>query len=99
MNDWWGAAGAVHVQASAKNAIALRAEYFTDPEGVQTGTAQNLVEGTFTYEYKWVEGLLMRVEYRCDVSNKNYFDKLASQSTDQQQTVTVAFIAFFGPHR
>jgi Putative beta-barrel porin-2, OmpL-like. bbp2 len=99
LNDWWGAAGAVHVQATAKNAIALRGEYFTDPDGFQTGTAQNLVEGTFTYEYKWVEGMLMRVEYRCDASNKNYFNKLASQSTWQQQTVTVAFIAFFGPKR
>ena len=92
-------AGAVHVQASAKNAIALRGEYFTDPDGFQTGTSQNLVEGTFTYEYKWVEGLLMRVEYRCDASNKSYFNKLANQHADQQQTVTVAFIAFFGPKR
>ena len=58
-----------------------------------------LYEGTFTYEYKWVEGMLMRVEYRCDVSNQKYFNKLANQSTDQQQTVTVAFIAFFGPKR
>ena len=41
----------------------------------------------------------MRVEYRYDASNKNFFNKLASQSTSQQQTLTVAFIAFFGPHR
>jgi hypothetical protein len=99
LHDWWGAAGAAHIQASAKNAIALRGEYFTDPDGFQTGTQQNLVEGTFTYEYKWVEGALMRVEYRYDASNKNFFNKLASQSTSQQQTLTVAFIAFFGPHR
>jgi hypothetical protein len=46
-----------------------------------------------------VEGLLMRVEYRGDFSNKNYFNKLANQTTDQQQTVTVGFIAFFGPKR
>jgi hypothetical protein len=99
LHDWWGAAGAAHIQASAKNAIALRGEYFTDPDGFQTGTQQNLVEGTFTYEHKWVEGALMRVEYRYDTSNKNFFNKLASQSTSQQQTLTVAFIAFFGPHR
>jgi hypothetical protein len=60
---------------------------------------QTLNEGTFTYEYKWVEGLLMRAEYRIDMSNKNYFNKLANQSTNQQQTVTVGFIAFFGPKR
>jgi len=99
LHDWWGTAGAVHIQASGKNAIAMRGEYFSDPDGFQTGTAQNLVEGTFTYEYKWVEGMLMRVEYRCDASNKNFFNKLANQSSSQQQTVTVAFIAFFGPKR
>src|SRR5208283_1249228 len=38
LHDWWGAAGAVHIQANAKNAIALRAEYFTDPDGFQTFT-------------------------------------------------------------
>ncbi len=99
LHDWWGAAGAAHIQASAKNAISLRGEYFDDPDGFQTGTQQHLVEGTFTYEYKWVEGALMRVEYRCDASNVNFFNKLASQSSSQQQTVTVAFIAFFGPKR
>jgi len=99
LHDWWGVAGAAHIQASAKSAIALRGEYFDDPDGFQTGTQQHLAEGTFTYEYKWVEGALMRVEYRCDASNVNFFNKLANQSSSLQQTVTVAFIAFFGPHR
>ncbi len=102
LNKWYGTAFAFHEQASAKNAIAGRFEWFDDANGVQTGTAptgNTLYEGTFTYEYKWVEGALMRVEYRIDESNLQYFDKLASKFTDQQQTITVAFIAFFGPHR
>ena len=99
LKTWWGVAGAAHIQANGKNAVSLRYEYFTDPQGSQTGLVQNLNEGTFTYEYKWVEGLLMRAEYRCDFSNKQYFNKLANQSSDQQQTVTIAFIAFFGPKR
>jgi hypothetical protein len=100
-HDWWGAAGALHTQANAKNAIALRAEYFNDPDGFQTGTAQHLYEGTFTYEYKWVEGLLTRVEYRYDASNVNFFftDANANPTKTQQQTLTIAFIAFFGPKR
>ena len=98
-HSWDGVAFALHDQAGAKSAIALRFEYFTDPDGFQTGLGQNLTEGTFTYEYKWVEGLLARVEYRCDASNHNYFDKLATQSTWQQQTLTASFIAFFGPKR
>jgi hypothetical protein len=99
LHDWWGAAGAVHIQADGKNAIAMRGEYFDDPDGYQTGTPQSLYEGTFTYEYKWVEGMLTRVEYRIDQSSTNYFHKLSSQYTDQQQTITVGFIAFFGPKR
>ncbi len=103
-HDWWGAAGALHAQANSKNAIALRAEYFNDPDGFQTGVAQHLYEGTFTYEYKWVEGALMRVEYRIDESNVNFFAKqthpsLSTGAVDQQQTLTIAFIAFFGPKR
>jgi hypothetical protein len=102
LKKWYGVEGAFHEQASAKSAISGRFGWFDDANGAQTGTgpvANKLYEGTFTYEYKWVEGALMRVEYRIDKSNLNYFDKLASQFTDQQQTITVAFIAFFGPHR
>jgi hypothetical protein len=99
LHTWQGVAFAVHDQATAKQAISGRFEYFTDPDGFQTGTAQHLYEFTATYEYKWVEGLLARVEYRGDFSNEQYFHKLANQTTDQQSTLTVAFIAFFGPKR
>jgi hypothetical protein len=98
-HSWDGVAFALHAQATPKSAIAARFEYFNDPDGFQTTVAQHLYEGTFTYEYKWVEGALMRVEYRCDASNVKFFNKLANQSTTQQQTLTVAFIAFFGPKR
>ena len=90
---------AAHEQASAKQAIAGRFEYFTDPNGFQTGTAQHLYEFTGTYEYKWVEGLLTRVEYRGDFSNVAYFHKDQTSYVDSQNTLTVAFIAFFGPKR
>ena len=99
LNTWQGVAVAAHIQASGKQAFSPRFEYFDDPQGFQTGTAQHLYEFTATYEYKWVEGMLTRIEYRGDFSNVNFFNKLANQNTDQQQTVTVAFIAFFGPKR
>jgi hypothetical protein len=99
LNTWQGGAVAFHEQATAKQAFSGRYEYFTDPNGFQTGTVQHLQEFTATYEYKWVEGLLTRLEYRGDFSNENYFHKLANQTTDQQSTITIAFIAFFGPKR
>jgi hypothetical protein len=60
---------------------------------------QHLYEFTGTYEYKWVEGLLTRIEYRGDFSNQDYFHKDASSWVKSQSTLTVAFIAFFGPKR
>ena len=97
--SWQGVAFAAHEQANAKSAITGRFEYFTDPQGFSTGTVQHLYEFTGTYEYKWLEGLLTRVEYRGDFSNVAFFHKDVSQMVDQQSTLTVAFIAFFGPKR
>jgi hypothetical protein len=99
LNHWQGIAGAFHEQASAKQAVAGRFEYFNDPDGFQTGSRQYLYEFTGTYEYKWVEGLLTRVEYRGDFSSVDYFHKDASSWVKSQSTLTVAFIAFFGPKR
>jgi hypothetical protein len=99
LNTWQGIAVAFHEQATGKSAYAGRYEYFTDPEGFETGTAQHVQEFTATYEYKWVEGLLTRLEYRGDFSNVASFHKAATQMVDQQSTLTIALIAFFGPKR
>lgn len=99
LNHWQGVAVAARGQCTGTQALAVRYEYFNDPNGFQTGTIQHVQEFTGTYEYKWAAGLLTRVEYRGDFSNKNFFNKLANQSNNNQQTVTVAFIAFFGPKR
>jgi hypothetical protein len=98
-NTWDGVAFAIHDQANAKSAVSLRGEYFNDAEGFQTGTTQHIEEFTFTYEYKWVEGLLARFEYRGDFSNEAVFHKDASSMVDQQSTLTFALVAFFGPKR
>jgi hypothetical protein len=96
---WQGIALAARGQVSGKSALAGRYEYFKDYNGA-TGIPQNLQEFTGTYEYKWLEGLLTRVEYRGDFSNQNFFTKDdITYSKKNQQTLTVAFIAFFGPKR
>lgn len=99
LNTWQGGAVAFHEQATGKSAYAGRYEYFSDTDGFQTGTKQNVQEFTATYEYKWLEGLLTRVEYRGDFSNAATFHKDATQMVKQQQTLTIAFVAFFGPKR
>lgn len=98
-NSWEGVAFALHDQANAKSAVSFRGEYFNDQDGFQTGTKQHIEEFTVTYEYKWVEGLLARFEYRGDFSNESVFHKDTADMVDQQSTLTFALVAFFGPKR
>lgn len=100
LGRWQGIAVAAHYQATAKSAFTPRFEYFIDPQGFTTGAAQKLNEFTITYEYKWVEGLLARVEFRNDHSNVNFFDKDKTPASKQNQpTLTVGVLAYFGPKR
>jgi hypothetical protein len=94
---WQGIAFAAHGQVTGKAALTGRYEYFNDNAGYSTGTAQNLQEFTGTYEYKWAQGLLTRAEYRRDWSDQLFFPKGDTNIVKAQSTVTVAFIAFFGP--
>lgn len=99
LKHWQGVAFAAHDQVTGTQALTGRFEYFNDPQGASTGLIQHLYEFTATYEYKWAAGLMSRVEYRGDFSNKQYFQKDANQTSDNQNTITIAFIAFFGPKR
>lgn len=100
LSRWQGIAVAAHYQATAKSSFTPRFEYFIDPQGFSTGTAQKLNEFTITYEYRMIEGLLARVEFRNDHSNVNFFDKGKNPtSTANQPGITVGIIAFFGPKR
>ena len=99
LNHWQGVAVAVHEQFTGTSAFALRGEFFHDNNGFETGANQEVKEGTATYEYKWAEGLLARLEYRYDWSTVPYFSKGDFNSASGQQTLTAGFVAFFGPKR
>jgi hypothetical protein len=99
LNHWQGAAVAVHEQLTGTSALAGRFEFFHDMNGYQTGVAQEVKEFTGTYEYKWAEGLLTRVEYRRDWSDAPFFHKGNTNMVDAQSTATVGLVAFFGPKR
>lgn len=97
---WQGIAFAAHGQISGHSALTARYEYYDDNKGYTTGTTQDVQEFTATYEYKWMEGLLSRAEYRRDWSDVDFFNKgNSSGKVSAQSTATVAFIAFFGPKR
>jgi len=99
LNHWQGAAIAAREQITGTSALAGRFEFFHDMNGYSTGVAQEVKEFTGTYEYKWVEGLLTRVEYRRDWSDEPFFHKGNTGMVDAQSTLTVGFVAFFGPKR
>ena len=99
LNRWQGVAVAARGQVTPKSALAGRYEYFKDYQGFATGSKQNLEEFTATYEYKWIEGLLARFEYRFDWSNIAFFHQNDTKFVKSQNTVTVGFVAFFGPKR
>jgi hypothetical protein len=76
---------------------------------------QQVKEVTITGEYKVLEGLMFRAEYRHDWSNRAFFERgqpacvgftvttcpadFGLGNSKKQDTVALAFIAFFGPKR
>jgi hypothetical protein len=99
---WYGIGGAAKFQMSDHVAITPRIEWFNDDDGF-AGFGGKMKEFTLTYEYKWTHGLMSRIEYRHDWSDKAVFERHSSlispftAPTDHQDTLTIAFIAFFGP--
>ncbi len=100
LDHYQGFAGAAHYQVTPAWSITGRGEYFNDPQGFSTGIPQTLDEFTITGEYKWVEGLLARGEYRFDHSDQLVYTRGDTPFASQNQnTLTFALVGFFGPKR
>ena len=99
-NRWVGVAGAARFALTDRFALAPRLEWFNDATGFATGTVQKLKEFTMTAEYKALEGVLARLEYRRDWSDVAYFDRGGTPGVwKNQPTLTAGVVAFFGPKR
>ena len=100
LSKWYGVALATKFQPNSKWAVTPRIEWFKDRDGFSTGVSQDVKEFTLTGEYKMVEGLLGRLEYRHDWSNQPFFDRGENPaSIKYMDTVTLGVVAFFGPKR
>lgn len=124
IGTWQGLAGAFHFTFNSKWSFTPRIEWFDDPEGAAIGSSpysngdlvrQSVKEGTLTLEYKFLEGLMWRGEYRYDWSNQPFFlvgaecnyttescipgESKGLGNSNHQNTLTFAVIAFFGPKR
>ena len=99
-SDWVAIGFAGKFQTSANTFLSPRYEYYSDRDGFITGVKQKVQEFTLTYEYKWIEGLLTRIEYRRDWSDKPFFDRGGQLSNSKtQNTLAIGIVAFFGPKR
>ena len=78
---WQGVAGYVSIGGGLFNpdwapfSVAQRAEWFSDQDGVRTGTPQDLWELTTTFKWKLTDSLYARLEYRHDESSKKVFSQ------------------------
>lgn len=79
--NWYGVAGYAIVTPMDKMQLALRGEWFDDPDGTQTGVKQTLWEVTPTFSYALADHLTFRTEYRHNQSNKDFFTS-GSNSVD-----------------
>jgi hypothetical protein len=97
-SDTWVAIGfATKFQVSKTVAFTPRYEHYNDRDGFITGQAQKLNTFTMTGEYKWAQGLLSRLEYRKDWSDKPFYDRgNQNASAKSQSTVLLGIVAFFG---
>jgi hypothetical protein len=93
--EWLAIGVAGRVQTTAHTDVALRYENYNDRQGFITGTAQALNSFTLTGEYKWAQGLLSRLEYRRDWSNRPFFEHGFQGLAKSQDTVTLGFVAYF----
>ena len=75
LSKWQGFAAALRVAPTSHWAFSGRGEWFDDADGFNTGVSQKVKEVTFTGEYKFLEGLFWRVEYRHDWSDQPFFDR------------------------
>ena len=84
---WQGIAGYAKIQATPTFALIPRVEWFEDPDGFMTGTAQTLKEVTITGEVKLADNLFWRIEYRHDTSDVASVKKHASELSKTQNTI------------
>ncbi|MBI4264342.1 MAG: porin [Acidobacteria bacterium] len=92
--SWQGIGLYAKAQATPTFAVIPRWEYYNDEDGFTTGAAQNLQEFTLTAEVKHSQGLIMRVEYRRDWSDVDFFTK-NGVARDNQNTFSVGFVYAF----
>jgi hypothetical protein len=94
--SFWGISAAAGYAVSDEFAIAVRGEYFSDPDGAATGyrgNEVNIVTGTLTLEFLPADFLSLRLDNRIDWSDRTIFKKEIRDVTGTQVTTTLGVVA------
>ncbi len=92
--SWYGLAAYGRYAFTDATALALRGEWYKDPDGTTTGLVQTLGEATITGEWKIGGALLTRLEYRHDWSNQTPFIN-GTTPAHAQNTITLGAVYSF----
>ncbi len=98
---WYAAGLNARVKLSEPVAVAARAEVYRDEDGLITGTAQTLTEGTLTLEVRPAEHLTLKLEARHDRSTEHVFsgrdtlDDGTPERVPEQTLVVLGAVAYF----
>ncbi len=92
---WQGVAGYARFQVNDWLAFAPRFEWYDDHDGFTTGESQALKDITITSEHKISKGLLTRMEYRRDFSDKEFFIKPVDRFVKAQSTFSFGLVYAF----
>ena len=92
---WTGIAGYIKYVATPKYTVATRYEYYDDPYGFTTATAQHFNEVTGTLERTIASHILSRLEFRHDSSDHPTFVKGNGLPVSAQNTMTAGVVFMF----
>jgi hypothetical protein len=92
---WQGIAGYARYAFSGRFALALRGDWFDDPQGARTGYVQSLKEATLTPEFRPHRNLVVRGDLRLDKSNRRVFELSDGTLGSSQATISVNALVVF----
>ena len=97
--QWWGVMAGARYLASHAFAVAGRAEYYRDDDGLTMGSVNGmrigdatLFTGTLTLDYLPSKNLLLRLDNRLDHSSKEMFPKGVREFTGTLVTSTLGVV-------
>jgi hypothetical protein len=92
---WSGVAAYLRDQISTKYGATIRAETFSDPNALRSGSDETLDSLTGTFDIAGPGSSLLRFEVRYDKSNLSVFNSSNGGTKDNRVTYTVAHVLRF----